>query len=122
MSLELLMTQYSAKCDRAYNGMEALEKISKKLKNPCPKCYNNCYQLIFLDINMPIMGGIETVKEIKKMMQDRVIKKVFVIANTGFSDLETKEKAYDAGIDYFMTKPLNLSNFRIVAQKIFPHG
>lgn len=61
---------------------------------------------------MPIMGGIETVRVIKKMVENKIIKKVFVIANTGFSDLETKEKAYDAGIDYFMTKPLNLLNFR----------
>lgn len=68
------------------------------------------------------MGGIETVKIIKRMMQDRIIKKVYVIANTGFSDLETKEKAYDAGIDYFMTKPLNIMSFRSIASKIFPRG
>lgn len=71
---------------------------------------------------MPIMGGIETVRIIKRMMQNKIIKKVYVIANTGFSDLETKEKAYDAGIDYFMTKPLNMTTFRSIASKIFPMG
>ncbi|CAD8206877.1 unnamed protein product [Paramecium octaurelia] len=122
MALQMLMQQYSSICDKAYNGMEAIEQINEKLTNPCPKCQNCCYQLIFLDINMPIMGGIETVKIIKRMMQNRIIKKVYVIANTGFSDLETKEKAYDAGIDYFMTKPLNMMTFRSIASKIFPRG
>lgn len=71
---------------------------------------------------MPIMGGIEAVKIIKRMMNNRIIKKVYVIANTGFSDLETKEKAYDAGIDFFMTKPLNIMTFKNIASKIFPRG
>ncbi|CAD8135910.1 unnamed protein product [Paramecium pentaurelia] len=122
MALQMLMQQYSAICDKAYNGMEAIEQINEKLINPCSKCQNSCYQLIFLDINMPIMGGIETVKIIKRMMNNRIIKKVYVIANTGFSDLETKEKAYDAGIDFFMTKPLNIMNFKSIASKIFPKG
>ncbi|CAD8196312.1 unnamed protein product [Paramecium pentaurelia] len=122
MALQMLMSQYSALSDKAYNGMEALEQINNKLIKPCPKCQNCWYQLIFLDINMPIMGGIETVRVIKRMMQNKIIKKVYVIANTGFSDLETKEKAYDAGIDYFMTKPLNMATFRSIASKIFPMG
>ncbi|CAD8124683.1 unnamed protein product [Paramecium sonneborni] len=122
MTLQMLMQQYFAICDKAYNGMEAIELINKKLTKPCPKCNNCWYQLIFLDINMPIMGGIETVKIIKRMMNNRIIKKVYVIANTGFSDLETKEKAYDAGIDYFMTKPLNIMAFKSIASKIFPRG
>ncbi|CAD8210920.1 unnamed protein product [Paramecium octaurelia] len=122
MALQMLMSQYSAISDKAYNGMEALELINNKLVKPCHICQNCCYQLIFLDINMPIMGGIETVKVIKRMMQNRIIKKVYVIANTGFSDLETKEKAYDAGIDYFMTKPLNIATFKSIAAKIFPKG
>lgn len=71
---------------------------------------------------MPIMGGIETVKEIKKMMNATIIKKVCVIANTGFSDFETKELAYEAGIDYFITKPINISKFRSITDKIFPLG
>ncbi|CAD8127091.1 unnamed protein product [Paramecium sonneborni] len=122
MTLQMLMQQFFAICDKAYNGMEALEQINNKLTKPCPKCNNSWYQLIFLDINMPIMGGIETVKIIKRMMHNRIIKKVYVIANTGFSDLETKEKAYDAGIDYFMTKPLNIMAFKSIASKIFPRG
>ncbi|CAD8135894.1 unnamed protein product [Paramecium pentaurelia] len=122
MALQMLMQLYSAICDKAYNGMEAIEQLNEKLINPCSKCQNSCYQLIFLDINMPIMGGVETVKIIKRIMNNRIIKKVYVIANTGFSDLETKEKAYDAGIDFFMTKPLNIMTFKSIASKIFPRG
>lgn len=50
------------KSDNAINGSDAIEKIIFKREHPCNKCYCNGYALIFLDINMPIMDGIEAVR------------------------------------------------------------
>lgn len=41
--------------------------VKNKSENPCEVCKRKGYALIFLDINMPIMGGIETMKELKRM-------------------------------------------------------
>lgn len=55
-----------------------------------------------MDINMPLMDGIEATKAIRKLIQNKSI----IIAQTAFIDMETKTKSYDAGVDYFITKPI----------------
>lgn len=51
---------------------------------------------------MPLMDGIEATKAIRKLIQNKSI----IIAQTAFIDMETKTKSYDAGVDYFITKPI----------------
>jgi CheY-like chemotaxis protein len=67
--------------------------IEKKTRQPCPNCKNWGYMVYLLDINMPVMDGLDTVKELKRRMNDKLIPKGLCIANTGYSDLETKQKA-----------------------------
>ena len=46
--------------DTANNGLEGLEKIQSKLL----KCCRKPYKIVFVDLNMPVMGGYEMMKEI----------------------------------------------------------
>ena len=65
---------------------------------------------------MPIMDGIETVKRLKAMMNIGNIQRGICIANTGFVDLETKLRCYNEGMDFYISKPINikeLENFLI---------
>lgn len=52
------------------------------------KYFYRCYTLYFLDINMPIMDVIETVKRLKATMNIGNIQRGKCIASTGFVDLE----------------------------------
>lgn len=58
--------------------------------NPCKNCHNSGYIVYFLDLNMPVMDGFSTVRELKKLMTDKVLPRGICIANTGFSDIESK--------------------------------
>ncbi|CAD8207810.1 unnamed protein product [Paramecium octaurelia] len=118
--LKLLMTKYQSKCDSAYNGREALQLVNQKKQHPCKKCGNQYYSLIFLDINMPILDGYKTVKELKHLMKQQIINKAWCIANTGFCDLDTKLKSYEAGMDYYLTKPLDQNELRNMLNVLFP--
>ncbi|CAD8198037.1 unnamed protein product [Paramecium pentaurelia] len=118
--LKLLMTKYQSKCDSAYNGKEALQIVNHKKNHPCKKCGNQYYSLIFLDINMPILDGYKTVKELKQLMKQQIINKAWCIANTGFCDLDTKLKSYEAGMDYYLTKPLDQNELRSMLNVLFP--
>ncbi|CAK68376.1 unnamed protein product (macronuclear) [Paramecium tetraurelia] len=118
--LKLLMTKYQSKCDSAYNGKEALQLVYQKKQHPCKKCGNQYYSLIFLDINMPILDGYKTVKELKHLMKQQIINKAWCIANTGFCDLDTKLKSYEAGMDYYLTKPLDQNELRNMLNVLFP--
>ena len=76
----------------AENGKEAV-KMCKEYAN---------IQLVFMDLKMPIMDGIEATKEIKKFRKDLPI-----IALTAYTDNEVRQQAMQAGCIDFITKPVN---------------
>ena len=76
--------------DRAITGAEALEKAR-----------NNSYDLIFMDMRMPIMDGLEATFLIRQF--DENIPIIALTANAFDSD---KEAALAVGCNHFMTKPL----------------
>lgn len=58
---------------------------------------------------MPIMDGFETVRELKRRMRDNLIPKGLCIANTGYADLDTKQRSLNAGMDFYLTKPVKIN-------------
>jgi CheY-like chemotaxis protein len=60
-----LNRRFKASSDFSFNGKEALEKIQERKMAPCSKCGNGGYIIYFIDVNMPVMDGFQTVKAIK---------------------------------------------------------
>ena len=58
-----------------------------------------------MDVNMPIMDGIEATKKIKAISGLNKLN-VIIIACTAYSDSKTKKDCFNAGVDYFLNKPL----------------
>ena len=75
------------------NPKKALERI-----------YEEDFDLILLDINMPEINGIELCKRIKK---DAKTKDIPIIFLSAFSDMETISQAFDSGGVDYVTKPFN---------------
>lgn len=78
------------KVDEAQNGEEAIEMV-----------YDNDYDLIIMDIMMPILDGVKASKEIKK------IKNIPIIMLSARSSEEDKLLGFDIGIDDYITKPFS---------------
>jgi CheY-like chemotaxis protein len=76
-------------CDMAENGLVACEKA---LREP--------YDLIFMDIRMPVMSGIEAVAELRRKGYEKPI--VAITAHTNAAD---RERYLGAGFDDFLGKP-----------------
>jgi CheY-like chemotaxis protein len=87
----LLFSKRGIRIDIADNGLEG---VNSHKKDP--------YDLIFMDIQMPIMDGVEATREIRKF--DR---KVEIVALTANFCPEDKKKGLDAGMNDFLSKPLN---------------
>ncbi len=77
----------------ATSGMEAIQKV--KDVNP---------HVVLLDIMMPGLGGLGTLKEIK-----RISPKTAVIMVTAVIDEELAKRALELGADDYITKPLDLN-------------
>ncbi|MEA2099113.1 MAG: ATP-binding protein [Campylobacterota bacterium] len=83
----------------ASNGLEAFQK--RKDGN---------FDLIFMDIQMPILDGVEATKEILEYEEDYNQTHVPIIALTANALKGDKERFIDAGLDEYATKPLVRSN------------
>src|SRR5688500_216803 len=77
----------------AENGEEALEIIQEE--NP---------QLVFLDVMMPKMNGMEVCRRIKK---DLAMDDVFIILLTAKGQELDRQKGQEVGADIYMTKPFD---------------
>ncbi|KAJ5748614.1 uncharacterized protein N7511_010310 [Penicillium nucicola] len=85
--------------DTAQNGREAVDLVEKTPLG---------YDLIFMDMSMPIMNGFEatrTIRAIEKERGNSVSAKI--IAFTGLSSLRDESEALESGVDVFLTKPVS---------------
>lgn len=85
--------------DVAENGAIAVEKLRQ----------NNMYQMIFMDLQMPVMDGLEATRIIRKELGLSDIPIVAVTANQFNID---RELAIEAGMDDFLAKPVNSEQLR----------
>ncbi|NWF65943.1 MAG: response regulator [Campylobacterales bacterium] len=83
--------------DEAENGLIALEK-----------CKANDYDIVLMDIMMPVMDGIEATKEIRKLGK----KNMMIIAVSALDDDESKNKMLTSGAEDYITKPVNEDIFK----------
>ncbi|MCK4974213.1 MAG: response regulator, partial [Sulfurimonas sp.] len=87
-----LLEDYILEIDVANNGKEAVEYFK-----------NNKYELIFMDIQMPIMDGYEATKIIRELDEN-----IPIIALTANAMKDDMQKTIDAGMNEHITKPLNV--------------
>ena len=77
--------------DRAKNGQEAVDMVKE-----------NNYDIVLMDIKMPVMDGLEATKKIKSTYPQLPI--IALTANAFDSD---RQLAFDAGCDEFLSKPIS---------------
>lgn len=90
--LETAMTHEGYQVDTAFDGQEAVD-LAK----------GNAYDLMILDIMMPVKTGIEALKEIRQTGNT-----THVIMLTAMSEVDDKVTGLDAGADDYLTKPFSL--------------
>ena len=80
----------------------------------------NDYDLIFMDIQMPVMGGIEATAEILRYEKLNRLKHIPIIALTANALQGDKEKYLEAGMDNYLSKPIDLDRLNTVLYEYFP--
>jgi CheY-like chemotaxis protein len=92
--------QVTNKLVHVENGEEALDYLQDPTSNkPC---------IMLLDLNMPIMNGIELLKVVKN---DQQLKRIPVVVLTTSEEQQDKVDSFDLGIAGYMTKPVDYQQF-----------
>ncbi len=93
--MEAMLTQKQIRCKLIENGQLAVDEIKA----------GNKYEIIFMDINMPVMNGIDATKEILKFEKENDLKHTPIVALTANAVAGDKERFLNEGMDDYIPKP-----------------
>jgi CheY-like chemotaxis protein len=105
--IRILIEKLGHKVNVVDNGEKAFEAFKK-----------NHYDIILMDIQMPVMDGLECTRKIREYEKEKNLSKVTVIAVTAHAMKGDKEKCLNAGIDDYITKPIEE---KVLLNKINKH-
>ena len=95
-----LLQEEGCTVDRAKDGVECVDMLEKAA--------NGTYQLILMDIQMPVMNGYDAAKKIRRM-EDPQKANIPIIAMTANAFTEDRQVALDAGMNDHIAKPINMN-------------
>ena len=73
--------------------------------------------MIFMDIQMPVMGGTESTQMILKYEEENALDHVPIIALTANALPGDREKYMNEGMDDYTTKPLQVDNIKVLIEE-----
>ena len=111
LTQKILLNQ-GFRVDVAKNGKIAVEKFRA-----------HHYDLIFMDIQMPMMDGLEATKKIRKIEASSRMgeERVKIIALTANSQQQDKENCLAAGMDDYINKPFDVKKFPLILSNLHTH-
>ncbi len=104
--IEKFLNKLGCSSTRSVDGYDAIIEIEK-----------NSYDMIFMDIQLPGINGYETTKMIRELSQGKDIPIIAMTANTMKQD---EKRCFDAGMDYFLSKPIEFKKLPSVLEKFSP--
>ena len=95
-----LLQEEGCTVDRAKDGVECVDMLEKAV--------NGTYQLILMDIQMPVMNGYDAARKIRRL-DDPQKANIPIIAMTANAFTEDRQAALDAGMNDHIAKPINMN-------------
>jgi len=98
----MMLQKLGITCDIAKNGLEAFEMYKEKE-----------YSLIFMDMQMPVLDGLESTKAIRKYEQQiKALNPIYIVAVTANTFSSDKETCIEAGMNDFISKPFKETDIK----------
>jgi CheY-like chemotaxis protein len=108
MLIRTFLKKFGLSVDIVDNGSEALQKMRE-----------TAYDVIFMDVNMPIMDGLEATRRIREeIASDR---QPWIVAITANVAAEDRQRCTDAGMNDFLEKPFAKAAFERVLATVREH-
>ena len=104
--IKRILEEHGMTVDIANNGLECFEKRR-----------SNDYELLFMDIQMPVMDGIEATHEILDYEEDEEMAHVPIVALTANALKGDRERFLGEGMDEYITKPIETTELLYILNK-----
>jgi len=106
--LEHILKKMKCSIDVASNGLEAVNKVKE-----------NTYNVVFMDLQMPLMDGYEATRQIRAF--ERAFKThVPIIAITAHAMSADRVRCFEAGMDGYVTKPIDPHQIAAIVEEYNP--
>lgn len=92
-------------CDVAFNPVDGFNKYVKSVNGNVP------YDVVYLDLIMPIYNGYQILEMIRNYENSRGVKNAIIVIVSGLYDEDNKKKAMLLGADAYFVKPFNIDEF-----------
>jgi len=104
--IKQILIKYGIEVDLAKNGLEAFDKLKGKK-----------YDLILMDIQMPVMDGIEATQEILNYEKEENLEHTPIVALTANALKGDRERFMEQGLDDYLSKPIESSELLFILKK-----
>ena len=95
----------------AANGEEAVEALSSRR-----------FDLALMDIQMPVLDGLEATRRIRALEASRGLRRMPIVAMTAYAMQGDRERCLEAGMDRYITKPINAPELLALVESFLPNG
>jgi CheY-like chemotaxis protein len=102
-TLALILSSLGPKVTTAFDGLSAMQKID-----------DGSFDIVFLDIAMPGMDGLEVAKRVRSNPN---LSGVFLVALTGFGQEGDRQRSREAGFNEHLIKPVSMSSLCEVLER-----
>lgn len=102
--LSIILSDYASEIIQATNGFDAVKQCET----------NTDIDLVLMDIRMPLMNGYKATKKIREFNNN-----VIIIAQTAYALEGDREKAFQAGCNEYISKPINKSKLLKLINQFF---
>lgn len=106
----LILGKLGLTCEVAENGLEAIKRVQQEQ-----------WDLVFMDCQMPELDGLETTKRIRNL-DTLPGSQPKIVACTANASADDRERCLEAGMDDFISKPIDLDELRAVLARVFQQG
>lgn len=106
--LIMLLGKMGQEATEVHNGEEAVLALQK----------DPDFDLILMDVDMPVMGGVEATQAIRSGLAGEEVKDIPIIAVTAFNLISDRSRFKEAGMGYYLPKPVGLKELRATMLEI----
>ena len=116
-TIETMLASLGVKCDTAFNGKMALERIEKKHEEACCE-KSRGYDLIIMDFNMPLMDGLEATRQIRNKISNDKWKDTVIVGCTAYVGEDRKIEGINSGMNDCINKPVTKAKIQHILSNL----